>query len=536
MRAATVSEVIQLRQVMPAAALDAEAAVLSAVLLDPSKLAAVRTVLGSRQFYADSNRRIFDEILSCAREGKPVDVTIVGERLKAAGRLDQVGGLSYLAQLADATPSVANVVEHAKLVRKTWVIRCITAACQRGAAQGECSDVGDPHEWGRALAHEITCASETPEDPDYQPCAEDPLRGLTSLGPLALVGRERVLGLARQPIAYVWQDIAPPGIITLIAGKPGEGKTTLLFLLLAARANSGGAVELLGRAVEPAPTGQFLVLIEGEHSETSTARKLVRSVGLLGIDDAALGRFIVVARKAVRLGSAEWDDVRRLVRAGLVSDIGIDTIARVAPSDSDSEREQVAIFDGVAQAIEQAPEGVQPPNVWAVAHLRKNGTGGLDDVAGSVQRTGQADTVLMLNAERLDGRVVSTSVVFAKVREEPDNYPEPTEVVVERDSDGFPILRTRPVGAAKRDDRPLEARILDALAKRPLTKSALSKALGRSKQDLESALSTLFAERAIESTDVTISGSTYKGFRARTRARTQGTPDIRAYSTPDEAV
>jgi hypothetical protein len=363
---------------------------------------------------------------------------------------------------------------------------------------------------------------------DERPTADDPLRGLGHLAAVALMGRARILDLARRPVSYVWQDIAAPGTIVLVAGKSGDGKTTLLFLVLGARANLEAPITLLGREILPAPPGQFVVLIEGEHSEASAARKLVQSIRLLGVDDLALDRVIIVARKAVRLGSPEWGDVVRLVAAGLVSDIAIDTVARVAPGDADSEREQVAIFEGVAQAIERAPSGVTPPIVWAVAHLRKgNAGGGLDEVSGSAQRVGQADSVLMLAAERADGRVVSSTVTFAKLREDPEIWPEPAEIVIGRDGTTR-TLRTGAIAACQANDRPLEERILDLLAVSPKTKNGLSEAVRRSKEDVDAALTILFEARAIETTNVQIRGRNFKGFKRR-----ESIPDPTPDPTPD---
>ena len=367
-----------------------------------------------------------------------------------------------------------------------------------------------------------------------RPTSEHPLRGLRHLGAVALVGRKRILELAAKPIEYVWVDIAPPGTVTLIAGPSADGKTTLLFLILGARASLETPISLLGREIRPAPPEQYVVLIEGEHSEASTSRKLVKSLALQGVDDMALERVVIVARKAVKLGSPEWLDVVSMVRAGLVSDIAIDTVARIAYGDSDSEREQVAIFEGVAQAIESAPEGALPPNVWAVAHTRKNNTtGDLADVSGSVQRVGQSDSVLLVKAERIDGRVVSTRVVFAKLREDPDEYPEPAEL---RIANG--VLSSGTV-VRPADDRPLEERIVEELATGAKTKTALSKALQRNKGDLEPAFTTLFASRRITTTTVTIKGREYTAFELKVTPyvtpypdHTVPTPD----ATPDEAV
>lgn len=335
------------------------------------------------------------------------------------------------------------------------------------------------------------------------------LDAVPALAKVAITGADRIREIAKRPVTYLWQDIAIAGIIVLLAGGPGEGKTTLLFLILAARMNLAGATTLLGRHIEPAPAGKYVVVLEGEHAEGSTSRKLVRSFALLGLDDQGLDRAILVARKAVRLGSPEWLDIVKLVAAGQVSDIAIDTVARVAPADADNERDQVAIFDSVAQAIEAAPDGTDKPVVWAVAHTRKNAqTGDLADVSGSAQRTGQADTVLMVKGERMDGRTVASKVTFAKLREEPDEYPLPIT---------FSINDGQVVTSEQRDDddRPLEVRITEQLHMGPKTKNALAKNLNRSDKDVDDSLSALFSARAIRTTTLNVRGRSCKAFALR---------------------
>ncbi len=355
----------------------------------------------------------------------------------------------------------------------------------------------------------------SPPGPREEPTAAEPLRGLEYLGKVALVGRNGILELAATPIEYVWVDIAVAGTIVLIAGPPAEGKTTLLFLILVARMNPGEVVTLLGRAIQPAPIGQWVVIIEGEHSEASTSRKLVKSLKLLNLDDAALDRVVIVARKAVRLGSPEWTDVVRMVRAGLVSDIALDTVARVAPADANDEREQVAVFDAVAQAIEAGPDSVPKPIVWAVAHTRKNNTeGGLADVSGSAQRTGQADTVLLIKGEKVDGRTVSTKVTFAKLREDPDDYPMPVTFSIT--ADGIELEDGRSDG--KPDDRPVEDRIIELLAGGPKTKNELGNKVKSGRKVLEDGISKLFANGSITWTEVKRNGRSWRALMTRCAA------------------
>jgi hypothetical protein len=363
----------------------------------------------------------------------------------------------------------------------------------------------------------VTVAETPPDMPDdderepepvEQPTADEPLRGLEHLAPLATFGRDRLLSLAAEPVSYVWQNIAVASTIVLIAGPRSEGKTTLLFLVALARANAGESIPLLGYQVEPAPAGQYIVLIEGEHGAPSAARKLVRTMRILGVDDSALDRVIVVARKAVTLGSPAWRDVVRMVQAGIVSDIAIDTLARVAPGNADSEQEQVALFDTVAQAIDAAPSESTKPTVWAVAHTRKTMTGGLDDVSGSTQRTGQADTVLMIKGEKVGGQTVSTKVTFEKLREEPEQYPAPVSYSIKGERLEY---ESDSADAAL----PLEDRILSLLRVSPRTKRALRDKLGRSDKDMEEAISHLFASRQIESTTIKVRGVDRKAFTVR---------------------
>lgn len=346
------------------------------------------------------------------------------------------------------------------------------------------------------------------------PTVGDPLRGLQHLPLVALVGRERMLQLARTPVEYLWQDIAVAGTVVLIAGPPSEGKTTLLFLVLACRLSSS-PTKLLERQILPGPADRYVVLIEGEHSEASTMRKMVKSLKLMQVDDIGLDRLIVIARKSVIVGSSEWCEIETMIAAGLVSDIGIDTLARVAPAEANDESQQVAIFNRLAGAIERAPSGADRPTIWAVAHTRKGSAEkqtGLAEVSGSVQRVGQSDTVLLVRGEKVEGQTVSSRVTFEKLREDPDEYPKPFEFAIIKGLDGEPMFRNAP---PKRDDRPLEVRVLEWLREAPQTKRAIRDKFGRSDSDVETVITNLFDARSITTVKSTVAGRKRTQFSAR---------------------
>ena len=122
--------------------LDAEAAVLSAVLLKRDALDQVLEILKPEHFYSEANGRIYEAAMELASVSQPIDTVTVASWLRDRERLQQIGGAAYLAQVVDATPAVAHVAAHARTVREKWRLRRVIAECQRISAEGY-GDVGD---------------------------------------------------------------------------------------------------------------------------------------------------------------------------------------------------------------------------------------------------------------------------------------------------------------------------------------------------------------------------------------------------------
>lgn len=131
------------RSRVPPNDLDAEAAVLSAVLCERSALDRVADVLPAEAFYSDANRRIYEAALALRAIGTPVDIVTIASWLRDRECIAQIGGASYLAQLADATPSVAHVLAHAERVVEMAGRRRMIALCQRIAAEAY-TDIAAP--------------------------------------------------------------------------------------------------------------------------------------------------------------------------------------------------------------------------------------------------------------------------------------------------------------------------------------------------------------------------------------------------------
>ncbi len=114
---------------VPPQNLEAEQSVLGGILLKNSILFNLVDLIGEDDFYSPAHRFIFQAILDLSRKNAPVDLVSLAEALRASGRLDEVGGPAYLAELAGATVSAANALHHAGIVREKAVQRkLITAA------------------------------------------------------------------------------------------------------------------------------------------------------------------------------------------------------------------------------------------------------------------------------------------------------------------------------------------------------------------------------------------------------------------------
>lgn len=115
--------------------LDAEAACLSAMLLKADAIPQVRRELEPVDFYSIANTRICEAVFDLDAQRIGVDLVTVANWLRERDILEQHGGPGYLAQIVDATPAVANVANHARIVRQRAVQRRKIAAMQVATAR-----------------------------------------------------------------------------------------------------------------------------------------------------------------------------------------------------------------------------------------------------------------------------------------------------------------------------------------------------------------------------------------------------------------
>lgn len=126
--------------------LDLEAAVLSAAMLDADARCDVLAAMTPDDCYSTANGRILEAVADLEAQSEPVDLVTVARWLRSRDRFEQVGGIAYLNQIADATPAVNHAGAHAQRVRRLAVRRRTIAVAQRIAAEGY-GEVGDESAW-----------------------------------------------------------------------------------------------------------------------------------------------------------------------------------------------------------------------------------------------------------------------------------------------------------------------------------------------------------------------------------------------------
>ncbi|MCC6557493.1 MAG: replicative DNA helicase [Polyangiaceae bacterium] len=285
--------------------LDAEAAVLSAILLSRDALDRVLEILKPEHFYSDANGRIYEASQELAVAGTPIDIISVASWLRDRERLAQIGGAAYLAQLADATPAVSHVTAHARVVYEKWRVRQLIATCQRVAAEGY-GDIGVVQEFIDGAEQAIYELARTPQGTTTQPLAQVLKAAFEQITAAAERG-DRITGIST---GYERLDGKTAGLhdgdLMIVAARPGMGKTSFV-LNLAVNVASPRAVTSpgpgeAGHGVERHEPGFGVAVFSLEMPREQLATRMVCSEGRVD-----LGK--------LRQGFLQPDDWRRLTEA-----------------------------------------------------------------------------------------------------------------------------------------------------------------------------------------------------------------------------
>ena len=106
----------------------AEQAVLGAMLVDKDAVLTVIEILKPEDFYRSEHAEIYSAIIDLYEKSKPVDLLTVKDQLSIRGKYDVVSGFEYLVSLTNPIYSVANVENYARIVEEKSVLRRLIKA------------------------------------------------------------------------------------------------------------------------------------------------------------------------------------------------------------------------------------------------------------------------------------------------------------------------------------------------------------------------------------------------------------------------
>ncbi|MFC1627789.1 replicative DNA helicase [Gemmatimonadota bacterium] len=307
-------------QRLPPQSVEAERAVLGAMLLGVEAIGKVVEVLDETCFYRDANRRIFQAVISLYQKSEPADLVTVREELKSAGNLEAVGGEVYLAELLDEVASSANVSHYARIVLEAAIKRKLI-----GALTGVIADAYDTTEEAVDL---LDRAEQTVFSLSERRLRKGALPLETILEKtfeLIEKAHERKGGLSGIPTGFKKLDDMLAGMqpadLIILAGRPSMGKTA--FALNVARniaIDEGIPAAFFSLEMSAHQLAQRMLCAEARvniHSvrtgrlPATDWQKLSMSVGRLAdanilIDDSASLSVLEFRAKARRL-KAEYD-------------------------------------------------------------------------------------------------------------------------------------------------------------------------------------------------------------------------------------
>ena len=119
----------------------AEQSVLGAVFIAPDTIISLADALIPDDFYKPANKIVFKTMLSLFKKGEPIDATTMVSALTNQGQIKEIGGINYVVELVNSTPTSKNVEHYAKLVKEKATLRKVIADLSESLSSAYQGDV-----------------------------------------------------------------------------------------------------------------------------------------------------------------------------------------------------------------------------------------------------------------------------------------------------------------------------------------------------------------------------------------------------------
>lgn len=218
---------------MPPNSVDAERSVLGGLMLDNRAFETVSERLIPADFFRTQHRQIYTVIGKLAEEEKPFDVLTLSDELQEIDALAEIGGLEYLSELVESTPSAANIAAYADIVKEKSLLRRLAEAATDIADSAYHTQGNDPLDLISDAEKRIAEVAEGGGKKDSGPEHVNPIMSRTLEKIEELFQMED--GLTGLTTGFTDLDKRTNGFqeadLIIVAGRPSMGKTTFAMNL-----------------------------------------------------------------------------------------------------------------------------------------------------------------------------------------------------------------------------------------------------------------------------------------------------------------
>lgn len=385
--------------------LDAEQALLGCMIIDNEILAEVLEQLDKNDFYQESHQYILSAMKMTFSERKPVDIVTLCDRLDSDKNLEKAGGISYVSELAQVTPSAANYKYYLDIVKRDSVNRSLIRAAREIIEFSKSSD--DNVKSVQFAESQIYAVSRTNDTSTMKDIRE-------GTGIAAVL--EKFERLAKDKDAFrgirtgfTKLDKLTNGLqksdLIVLAARPGMGKTSLAMNIIENAALGSDAV---------------CAVFSLEMPEVQIIQRLICSSANVSMSDALSGKLtpndwkkIVKASEKLRKCRINIDDSSRVTPAEILSKcrriksknngkldlVMVDYIQLMSSGDRDnSEQNRTQEVAKITRELKIMAKELDVP-VIALSQLRRiqSGEPQLSDLRESGAIEQDADIVMFIN-------------------------------------------------------------------------------------------------------------------------------------------
>lgn len=206
--------------------IDAERAVLGALLIDPDAVIKIASFLRTEDFYRERHGWIYRALIALHERREPADFVTLVDELERQEQLEEIGGPAYITELINSTPTAIYVDYYARIVERTAILRRLIGAAGKIAelAYDEANDVDEVVDRAEQIIFGI---SESRIHRDLTPIATIMANVVDQIDFLAR-NQDTLMGV---PTGFIMLDKMLGGFqksdLIIVAGRPGMGKSSL---------------------------------------------------------------------------------------------------------------------------------------------------------------------------------------------------------------------------------------------------------------------------------------------------------------------